>query len=444
MTPLARLQGLNGRVVLVVFVGLLTGWALALLKQSQYYVPDHVPVPDSSDLDMRRRQLLEYTPQSLLEQFYREMGATTRRIDPTGVDPIRADELAIVLHPRAQAPERLVDRLEEHVKQGGRLVVFTDTELDLLERFGLQTQPVNDPVTFDPVPRVGATVEDAHVQNALAPRLRSVTGAKRPLVPLLQLKDTVIAGTAGYGKGTVTVITARMADYAWIEREDNAIFLANLLLEKPQIIGLVPQLQNPPQLAVPRQVAGRARVASVAILDYDAEVLRRIYALEAEQNHRMEEARRRWQYDSLWSLIKANPVSAALIQLVLGLMMFAMGRARRLGEALPDRMGRVEMPGTLEARANLFERSGAYRLAISRAVRHTNRWLAARLGLIGEPTAEELRAALETVSTKATVRYQSIVRTVAEISDGHTAADDRSLTAVWNLIDALRRELPQQ
>lgn len=426
MTPLARLQGLNGRVVLVVFVGLLTGWALALLKQSQYYVPAHIPVPDSSDLSMRRRQLLEYTPQSLLEQFYREMGATTRRLDPTGVEAPARDELAVILYPRAQAPERLVDTLERHVKGGGRLVVFTDSELDLLDRFGLETRPVGTGYD-DPSLRVGATVEDAHVKSTYAPVLRSVHGKSRPIVPLLQgsAPGSVCAGVAGYGFGTVVVVTARFGDYSWIERQDNAIFLANLLLEAPEY-------------------GNRAVAAKVAILDYDAEVLRRLYALETEQNNRIEEARRRWQYDSLWSLIKANPVSAALIQLVLGLMVFACGRARRLGEALPDRMGRVEMPGTLDARANLFERSGAFRLAISRAVRHTNRWLAARLGLIGEPTAEEIRSALETVSTKATVRYQSIVRTVSEISDGHTPADERALAAVWNLIDALRREMPLQ
>lgn len=424
MTPLARLQGLNGRVVLVVFVGLLTGWALALLKQSQQYVPDQVPVPNTSDLTYRRRQLLEYTQQSLLEQFYRELGVQTRRLDPTGIVAPEREELVVVLHPRAQAPLRLVDQLEAHVKRGGRLVVFTDTELDLLERFGLGTKVASEVKSDEVVPRVTAAVEGSHVKTTDAPLVRSVHGATRPLVPLLQLRDNVTAGTAGYGRGTVTVVTARMADYDFIEREDNAIFLANLLLEKPDF------------------KTDMAQVKSVAILDYDAEVLRKLYALEAEQNHRMEEARRRWQYDSLWSLIKANPVSAALLQLMLGLMVFAMGRARRLGEALPDRLGRVEMPGSLDARANLFERSGAFRLAISRAVRHTNRWLAARLGLIGDPTAEELRVALESVCPKAASRYTAIVRVVAEISDGHTTADERSLGAVWNLIDALRRELP--
>ena len=421
-TSLSRLQGLNGRIVLVVFVGLLTGWALALLQQCQEYVPDHIQTPDNSDLVYRRRQILEFTHQSLLEQFYRELGVTTRRLDPTGIEPANTSELVVLLHPGAQAPTLLTDRLVDHVRAGGRLVVFTDTELDMLDRFGIRTVPAG--IAELPATRAGASVDTVHVRTLNAPRVRVVASGERALVPLVGVPGQCVAGMVGYGKGSVTVVTERLADYAWIEQDDNAVFLANLVLD----IG-----------------AGNymARPSPVAILDYDAEVLRRLYALDAEANHRIEEARRRWQYDSLWSLIKANPVSAALIQLLLAILMFAMARARRLGDALPDHLARSEMPGTLEARANLFERSGAFRLAISRAVRHTNRWLTTRLGMMPDATAKDIHASLEATCPKAATRYASIVQFTDQVSEGKLGADDGSLAAIWNLIDALRRELPR-
>lgn len=433
MTPLARIQANNGRVVLVVFVALLTAWGLSLVRQAHQYVPEHVPLPDNSDLTYKRRQLLDVTTQSMLEQYYRELGVTTRRLDPTGQTGPAWNEVVVMLHPRAQAPEKLVDELVLHVERGGRLVVFTETELDFLKRFGLNTTPIQGGAHQPGA--VAATVETAFVKTALGPAYQQVVSEGATLIPLLTVEGRVIAGMAGIGKGQITVVTARLADYEWIEREDNPVFLANLLLEAPEYRG-----RSPVPAANAR--TGLATVASVAVLDYDAEILRRLYRLDLEMQNRIAEARRRWNYDSFWQLIKENPVSAGLLQLMLALLVFALSRARRLGDPLPDVMARHEMPGSLAARANLFERSGAYRLAISRAVRHTNRWLGAKLGMSGDPTSDELRQSLEALNPRAAQKFAHLAQFVTNVSEGNTSADDRSLSAVWNLIDSLRKEMP--
>ena len=107
MTPLSRIQKDSGRLVLVVFVCLLTAWALALVRQAEQYVPDSVVAPDVSDLQESRRRLLDVTPQSLLEQFYRELDTHTRRLDPTGAEAPSPGDVVVVLYPRVEAPARL-------------------------------------------------------------------------------------------------------------------------------------------------------------------------------------------------------------------------------------------------------------------------------------------------------------------------------------------------
>lgn len=429
MSQWASIRYRSAQFFVILAVALTTSWALALIRQSQEYVPTSLPEPDTSDLDAQRSRLIARSVQSLLEQFYATLMVPISRLDPTGRETPQYNEVVVVLYPRAQAPRALEDTLVRFVESGGRLVVFTDTDLNLLSRFGIDSSsPVPENL---PVKVASATVEVMHVSNIRARVERTFRGRSVPLVPLLTYGGNIVAGITGRGEGTLTVIGMRLADYNWIETDDNALFLANLLLSRAP--------PSPTLAPVSSQTAEGARVR---VLDFDAEILRDLYALDSIAEQRRREATSKWKYDSLWSLIKANPVSAGLIQIALAFLAFCVARGRRLGAPLPDSLMLQGLPDGLQARARLYERHNTIQLSATRAALYNHRCLTRLLGLEGSAPREAIRTRLQEVSPTALRGYDALLEQISQIC--HRGAGNEgaaSLVKVWKRIDLTQAEL---
>jgi hypothetical protein len=428
LVPFVRGQGEQNKRILILMVSLLTGWVLALLYQCQQYVPDSLQVPDSGDLKAKRTRIVESGHESLLLLYYQQIGMPVSHLDPTGDVAPRKSAVVVMLYPRVQVPRKMEEQLVKFVREGGRLVIFTDCELDVVRRFGVNTVPMDLPeIVGEPV---SATLDTVGVQGIRAPALQAVVSAGRPVVPLLQQDGATVAGLVGFGQGAVVVVTPRLTEHEWIADADNPIFLVNLVLGSPAW----QQLNRFDGFC-------SIRLPEVQVLDYDANMLTRLYAIQKEEGNRVEEARRRWSYDSLWSLIRANPVSAGLLQLALALVVFGISRARRLGDPIPDRYGVSEFPGVLESHAIMMEKATTSRILAVRALNYLHGVLTRRLGLPGDAPVEEINAGLSNLEPSAAQLHTGLLKHLHLYASGKRIASETELIQIWRTVDEIRRRL---
>lgn len=438
-----QIQWTQGRVYVLLAASLLCAWALRVIHTSQVYLPDREFKADESDLRMRARDLLAVPERSVLVQFYRMIGVPIQMMDPRG--EVRPDprEVVLVLQPQAEAPVRLAEQLEAYVSTGGRLVVITSTPFELLKRFGLELVR-NENRGRHAVLTAGATVEgDAATRLAFDADLE--LRSKGPsMLPLLLREDGVcVGGMIQHGRGTVIAVGGDPDRYQQIAHEDNIVFLANLIL------GPTPAGRPNVGWSI-RDRMSTATVPALKVLDLDPEILRQLYDLVKIRISREREARANWNYDDLWSLIRANPVCAALIQLLIGLLVFLGARARRLGDPLPESATLLApLPALAPGWGACLERSHGLALAADSAFEWHRRRLIKRLGLPADADSRQIMKALSEISPthdETFKRFAGLVTQIRRIprSGSAQAREEQGaalLTEIWHTIDSLEQEL---
>lgn len=432
-------QWTQGRIYTVLAVALLCGWALRVIHTTQAHQPSIQFRVDESDLDHRARNLLALPERSVLVQFYRMIGARIRMLDPRGIDALDPREVVMMLQPRAEAPEALATRLDDYVMAGGRLIVLTSAPLEMLSRFGIELVPRSDRSQVA-VTTAGATYEGDSAQTLDFDAGLEVKVKDRSMLPLLVRGDGVCAGAlVAHGKGSVIVVGGDPDRYSRIAREDNILFLTNL------IVGPTQAGSSRQRWREPRDGKTVAELPPLNVLDLDPEILSQLYDLVKIRQQREQEAREKWNYDSLWSLIRANPVCAALVQLFIGFLFFLGARAHRLGDPLPESASLLApLPALAPGWGAYLERSKGLALAADSAFEWHRRRLVRRLGLPTDADPKQIIRSLAEISPEhdeTFKRFASLVTQIRRLPRSREQQGGDMLLEVWRTIDHLEKEL---
>lgn len=144
---------------------------------------------------------------------------------------------------------------------------------------------------------------------------------------------------------------------------------------------------------------------------------------------------------SLWSLIKANPISWALPQLALALILFFYSRGRRFGRPLPLPPEPDLKPTFVEGLGRLLDENGDQAFQVRRIVDDFLIGVGRRFALA--PTRDQIPALvgrIKTLRPDLGTRLEAALRDLGRAMDG-TVLPEARLVMHINTLDTVRKEL---
>jgi len=408
---------LRGYPIVCMVLAIVAVWALKVA----YLCTVRDAGPDRSRLtqrDERLRLALERLPVNILERFCDELGLRTERLDPTGTVAWPDLETVFVLGGEGQADEAFWRRAFTYAaRTGARIVHVTpatrggppdlsplDIEFGPLTRHEVELAPVHGLPLLQPV-AVVAPGRAYPVRSLATSALRLLADETGSVFGVLR--------TAGHGE-IVVLGTPYIADLDVLDRADNGLLLASLALRHDHDL--------PPHDGGRRGDRRLNRHAPVGFVFVDTKARELMHTT-------MNDLRQTWLNEdrnrpllTLWSIVRANPETIVLVQMLLACSLYLLGR-RELTAAEPT-VEPAPADSFLQGFEGLCRRVPCERLLLPGCTRYFRTNLATRLGLPPEADAAAVTGRLGRVSAAHAKEYAKLNDELAEL-----ARQDREVTS---------------
>jgi len=419
------LDRLKGYLILFLSLFIFTMWGVNLLSLSQIDVdvPDD-DGPNKINASGGVSKTVQIMPRPFLFFYFAELGyqvfcsATPPRPAPSYSPnqlPSADYKLMCLINPSKRMPQENIKEILDWVRQGGNLIIFMPKPHPMENVLGLEIQSFGGPPYETLYSHFSylSDVEQISVSD-------SYMNFKKGMSFLQYFSNPLERSTILYTfRGTGRIVVFNNMDFTnpkGLERFDN-LYLITRLAEH-----LAP---------------------SRSICFYDPDPGYYILAHvktggDAKKN--MPSKKTKIPYLSLWSLIRANPISWVLLQLLMGNFLYFYSISRRLGKPIPLPQENIETQTYLQGMGKLLLEQGNASFAGRKIVGDFIEALKKRLSLRKEASIEEIIDQMEH-------SYPDIARELAPVLETYDEANDQSVVTEIQLLghlqilDYMRKEL---
>ncbi|HNV70337.1 MAG TPA: DUF4350 domain-containing protein [Candidatus Ozemobacteraceae bacterium] len=407
---------LRGYAILLLSLFIFTMWGLNLVSLSKFEkeVPDESKrrtiTTEEERVETTQKQI---QPRPFLAFFLRRLGYT---IDFSSAPPAEPEGLAIIIDPLTGMNQERMRAFYSWCQSGGHLLIITRQSHPLAQVFGadhdnrIGMRDENLQYTF-------SWLSDASRLSVDQGGLNNRRGMSfLPLFSTRHGKPLVLSTWRGHGSATM------MSGYGFcdadaLSRGNNAIFLARLVRR------LAPKMRvrfyDPDPLS-----AVQVRIKKVKV-NID---------VPPPMKKEME------PYLSLWSLVRANPISWVLLQLLIGLALYFLAIGRRLGQPVP--LPPLEPPPQhfLESMGRLYVRFGTPAAVAAQMASWHLRSLKRRYRLPSDTLVSDVCAQIVQATPDERKRLQTLLVQLQEMG-GQESLDPVRLVHHLRLLETMRKEL---
>lgn len=406
----------KGYFILLLALFIFTMWGVNLFSLSDIEVTETVTgtrdpgmVPSGGGVST-----VTFKPRPFLSFYLQEIGF---RVEIDQHLPRPKEALLVLVAPPDRMPSQQSRRIVDWVARGGNLVVFLPRPHPVGAYLGATVETHQGPIYeqlsmrlpyIEEVRSLSESGNWAHVSPGMA--------FLRPFANELA-RPTVL--TTFRGEGQIVLVTN--PDFLTpdgLGRADNLVYLTRLF-----------------EHLSPRRHA--------CFYDPEPNVLyrARVRSSGAAPTHTITR-KKKVPHLSLWSLIKANPISWALPQLAFALWLYFYSRGRRFGRPLPLPEGEAEpLPTFIQGMGRLLRERDDRAFLARRILDGFLTLVGRRFGL--PPERERIPDLLERVKAEAPAllpRLEPALRDLQRTESGFPLADPRLLAHI-NSLDFIRKEL---
>ncbi len=410
----------KGYLILLLSLFIFTMWGLNLFALADREEDEMRPGgPGDRSPVVTEMHTLYRRPHPFLYYYLEEVGFSVRS---TSAVPRNFSDLLIMVEPSDRLPQLFTQDLLDWVRDGGSVLLFVSQPHPLATHVGCS--PASAPSSLERETRriCYPWLTEADAVSTLAPTFTREPGMSLPSLYLRPTDDTVVY-QAFRGRGQIIACSGHdFSSPQGLARADNVVFITRTV----------------------ERLSG-----NTTVYFYDPQpdhVLKsRVKTVREGRTIDMVKVKVRKPYLSFWSLVKANPVSWVLVQMLLALIVYFYGLARRFSRPLPlsEPMGSVGH--FISGMARLYESQGSTAFAARRLLDATMATLRPRLGLpaaTGDLRAD-VKAMGERLAASQPERAQALTHTLdglARLATSNTTNDD-ALVAHARALIALRKEL---
>ncbi|HEY9069926.1 MAG TPA: hypothetical protein VIV61_06680 [Candidatus Ozemobacteraceae bacterium] len=408
---------LKGYLILILALFVFTMWGVNLFSLSQIEVdtPDPSGRPKTSAGGGSSTRVVQVRPRPFLYFYFYELGYTLYVTDAVPQDQRGA---MLMIDPPDRLPAGFLRNLAEWIGRGGSLFVLTTRPHAILTQAGVEPKSVGE---GSPLSRLALTLpwmDDARVIETGGAGWTPLPGRSflRPYLPGVPGIDPVLL--SGWGSGRLCIAaSSELTTAAGLRRSDNLVLLTRLI----------------ERLSPAKQV-----------YFFDPEPNRRLRAVVASSGSgsgKTPMGKKKIPYLSLWSLMKANPVSWALLQLILALAVFGFSIGRRFGPILPVPAETPEQTPFITGVARLLQSRAVVSFAAGRALTQFLPPALRRFGLPSDAPTERLVESLNAIRPDLGERLGGALNALVRLRDAGLSDDEARLLHALQTLAQIRKEL---
>ncbi|HOT29700.1 MAG TPA: DUF4350 domain-containing protein [Candidatus Ozemobacteraceae bacterium] len=413
---------MKGYLILLLSLFIFTMWGVNLLSLSQIEIdkPEPSGAPKQSGGGGGGNRVIEVKPCPFLYFYFYELGYT---LYLTSAPPREPNGTMLMVEPPERLPSALLRQLAEWLGKGGNLVILTSRSHPILSQAGIDVATSKESKESSQVSRLFMPylwLNDAREFDAGYAGWKAQAGRSflKPFLPPSPGVDPVLV--TGWGSGRLCIAaSAELTGPAGLRKRDNLVLLTRLAER------LTPSKQ---------------------LFFFDPEPGRRLRAVVSSGGGGGGGAtpvvKTKIPYLSLWSLMKANAVSWALLQLVLALAIFAISIGRRFGPVRPIPPEDPPQQSFVACLGQLLRRQQINSFAASHAIAHFLPAAFKRFGLPPDAPASALVEAMKSVRPDLAEKLGAALTGLKRIteSEGSDESDARLLHHMQTLAQ-IRKEL---
>ncbi len=366
---------MKGYLILLLSLFIFTMWGVNLLSLSQIEIdkPDPSGAPKQGGGGGGNR-VIEVKPCPFLYFYFYELGYT---LYLTSEVPRDQNGTMLMIEPPERLSSPLLRQLAEWLGKGGNLIILTSKSHPIINQAGIDISTPKESKEPAQVSRLFVAypwLNDAREFDAGYSGWRPQPGRSflKPFLPASPGVDPILA--TGWGSGRLCIAaSAELTGPSGLRKSDNLVLLTRLA----------------ERLSPAKQ-----------LFFFDPEPGRRLRAVVSSSGGGggpTPVVKTKIPYLSLWSLMKANAVSWALLQLVLALVIFAISIGRRFGPVRPIPPEEPPHQSFVACLGQLLRRQQINSFAAGHAITHFLPAAFKRFGLPPDAPASTLVEAMKNV-----------------------------------------------
>lgn len=403
---------LRGYAIFFLCLFIFTMWGINLLSISQTDVETRIPDPKEPELvESGGIRNISFKPRPFLYFYFRELGFD---LDMCNGAPKRPDNLVVVIDPPPSIDQQILRELFTWVRKGGNLLLFLPSEHQIDRLLGISRQINKEPLPDYLSLRLPYLNEIETISPAQNSVHRSGGMSFFTVFPEYQGGSTVFMS----GRGTGRLAVMAHPDFIsgkGLKKQDNIIL-------------------------VTRMVESLAGKRQFSILDTEPTLVMQTRARTMIKKPATIVAKVKKDHLSFYSLLKANPISWVLLQMILALTVLFAVTARRFGKplTLPDQ--ETGTTSYIRSMGQLLAEKGDATFALSEVLSEFAVLAIKRYGLQGKASLKEIITAIRQGNVEVADDLARIEGKAYQILKGGNQSP-ASLLSVVRTIERARKEL---
>lgn len=403
---------LRGYAIFFLCLFIFTMWGINLLSISQTDVETKILDPKEPELvESGSIKNFSFKPRPFLYFYFRELGFD---MDICKGSPTRNDNLVVIIDPPPSIDQQILRELFTWVRKGGNLLLFMPSEHQIDRLLGISRQ-----TSLEPIPDyLALRLPYLNEIETISPTQNSVhrSGGMSffSVFPEYQGGSTVFIS----GRGAGRLIIMAHPDFIsgnGLKKQDNIIL-------------------------VTRMVESLAGKRSFSILDTEPALMMQARIRTMIKKPATITAKIKKDHLSFYSLLKANPISWVLLQMILALTVLFAVTARRFGSplTLPDQ--ETGTTSYIMSMGQLLAEKGDATFALSEVLSEFAVLAIKRYGLRGKAPLKEIIAAIRQGNVEVADDLSRIEGQAYQILNGEKQSP-AALLRVVRTIERARKEL---
>jgi len=403
---------LKGYAIFLLCLFIFTMWGINLFSLSQVEVVSMEEDPNKIEfVEVGSVSTYRFKPRPFLFYYFEELGY---EVSMVAKPPKNNDEPLLLVDPPPRVDLDLLKEVFAWIRNGGTLIVFTPErhlmdKISGVERFsnessGPETIYTELPYLYDfektsPIDRAMSREEDASHLSVLGERGNSsnlfITFKGKGRIVLISHPDM----THGYGlkKADNVVLVTRLIEYASSKKAIN-------------------------------------------ILDTEPDLLIKARAKQLIKRTGVSQVKKKVDHFSFWSLLKANPISWVLAQMLIALLVYFYSSGRRFGRAKPLEDQESATSSYIENLGRLLEANADTAFLLDEILLDFMAAATRRYGLEADAAFSDLIREIETADAGVARNLKNIEKEIFLIKSGqHQSAN--SLLRVVRTLENARKDL---
>ena len=403
---------LKGYLLLGICLFIFAMWALNLFYLAEREVKEELlEGPKTVNQQQVTYKEILIPPRPFLYFFAKKLGFDARLISQ---HPTDQNGLLVIVNPALRPEPRKYREILNWVKAGGSLAIFLKGPHAIASSFGVEMQP--DSQAFHQygqwtIPLFKDANRLSGVQTPMVHR-PGVAGYR----PYLDEEYSGSIFCMGRGQGQIILVSnPDLQDGDGLKQADNGMFVCRLF-------EYLSHLKRVWFLDTSSGVWMKARIAIPVITKKQVSFIPR-----------------NKKYLSFWSLIKANPISWVLAQMLTALFIFAISQMRQFGRPIPTPKHAPQFSETISGLGRLLAKHGDHTFIAKELLREFLRSICVRLSLPTTTPVPEVQQALANTRPKLAEKLTEAFQ-LANTPHSRIAHIKR-LLALASTLESARKEL---